>query len=142
MTSRDGSGDRWFDREAGPVVRPYALTKGRTLPSGGALVLDVALTRGAKMSVLVLRSSVPGTIATDNRPGSAPGNIYWAGDGGQAAQFIHGYASIWLPLRLRLMSGRKPPLARQFGKSGLPPAFGTARANDDHRSCFHSRRGR
>ena len=36
MTSRDGSGDRWFDREAGPVVRPYALTKGRTLPSGGA----------------------------------------------------------------------------------------------------------
>ena len=36
MTSRDGSGDRWFDREAGPVVRPYALTMGRTLPSGGA----------------------------------------------------------------------------------------------------------
>jgi len=36
VTSRDGSGDRWFDREAGPVVRPYALTKGRTLPSGGA----------------------------------------------------------------------------------------------------------
>ena len=36
MTSNDGYGDRWFDREAGPVVRPYALTKGRTLPSGGA----------------------------------------------------------------------------------------------------------
>ena len=36
MTSHDGYGDRWFDREAGPVVRPYALTKGRTLPSGGA----------------------------------------------------------------------------------------------------------
>jgi hypothetical protein len=36
VTSHDGYGDRWFDREAGPVVRPYALTRGRTLPSGGA----------------------------------------------------------------------------------------------------------
>ena len=35
MTRHDGSGDRWFDRDAGPVVRPYALTRGRTLPSGG-----------------------------------------------------------------------------------------------------------
>ena len=35
MTRHDGPGDRWFDRDAGPVVRPYALTKGRTLPSGG-----------------------------------------------------------------------------------------------------------
>jgi uncharacterized protein DUF742 len=35
VTGHDGYGDRWFDREAGPVVRPYALTKGRTLPSGG-----------------------------------------------------------------------------------------------------------
>jgi hypothetical protein len=34
VTSRDGFGDRWLDREAGPVVRPYAVTKGRTLPSG------------------------------------------------------------------------------------------------------------
>jgi hypothetical protein len=29
-------GERWLDREAGPLVRPYAVTKGRTLPSGGA----------------------------------------------------------------------------------------------------------
>jgi hypothetical protein len=36
VTSHDGYGNRWFDREAGPVVRPYALTRGRTLPSGGA----------------------------------------------------------------------------------------------------------
>jgi hypothetical protein len=27
--------DRWLDREAGPVVRPYAVTKGRTLPPAG-----------------------------------------------------------------------------------------------------------
>jgi hypothetical protein len=32
--------DRWVDREAGPVVRPYALTGGRTDPSGGT-VLDL-----------------------------------------------------------------------------------------------------
>ena len=25
--------DRWLDEEAGPVVRPYALTRGRTRPS-------------------------------------------------------------------------------------------------------------
>lgn len=24
--------DRWFDQEAGPVVRPYAVTRGRTRP--------------------------------------------------------------------------------------------------------------
>jgi hypothetical protein len=28
--------DSWLDRDAGPVVRPYAVTKGRTLPSHGA----------------------------------------------------------------------------------------------------------
>ena len=30
--------DRWLDREAGPVVRPYALTKGRTMPASGSYV--------------------------------------------------------------------------------------------------------
>ena len=45
MSSHDGLGDRWFDREAGPVVRPYALTRGRTLPSGGASfgLIDVVI---------------------------------------------------------------------------------------------------
>ncbi len=31
---------KWLDREAGPVVRPYALTGGRTEPAGDA-VLDL-----------------------------------------------------------------------------------------------------
>jgi Protein of unknown function (DUF742) len=30
--------DRWLDREAGPVVRPYAVTKGRTAPASGSYV--------------------------------------------------------------------------------------------------------
>jgi hypothetical protein len=31
--------DKWLDREAGPVVRPYALTGGRTRPRGEAVDL-------------------------------------------------------------------------------------------------------
>ena len=50
MTGHDGYGDRWFDREAGPVVRPYAVTKGRTLPSGGASfgLIDVVIATSAR----------------------------------------------------------------------------------------------
>jgi hypothetical protein len=29
--------DRWLDQDAGPVVRPYALTRGRTRPAGASL---------------------------------------------------------------------------------------------------------
>jgi hypothetical protein len=31
--------DRWFDGAAGPIVRPYAMTRGRTRPLGEALDL-------------------------------------------------------------------------------------------------------
>jgi hypothetical protein len=34
------AGDKWVDRRAGPVVRPYALTGGRTEPASGP-VLDL-----------------------------------------------------------------------------------------------------
>jgi len=30
--------DRWYDRDAGPVVRPYAVTKGRTMPASDSFV--------------------------------------------------------------------------------------------------------
>lgn len=45
MTPQDGSGERWLDRDAGPVVRPYAVTKGRTQPSSGASfsLIDVVM---------------------------------------------------------------------------------------------------
>jgi hypothetical protein len=36
--------DRWLDEEAGPVVRPYALTRGRTRPSGETLDLIALVT--------------------------------------------------------------------------------------------------
>jgi hypothetical protein len=36
--------DQWLDEEAGPVVRPYALTRGRTRPSGEPLDLIAIIT--------------------------------------------------------------------------------------------------
>jgi hypothetical protein len=38
--------DSWLDREAGPIVRPYALTKGRTVPASGSYIglIDVVTT--------------------------------------------------------------------------------------------------
>ena len=37
--------DRWLDRAAGPVVRPYAVTKGRTGPAEGRSIglIDVVM---------------------------------------------------------------------------------------------------
>jgi hypothetical protein len=40
-------GERWLDREAGPVVRPYAVTRGRTRPAGTAVgLIDVVVSAG------------------------------------------------------------------------------------------------
>jgi hypothetical protein len=43
--------ERWFDEEAGPVVRPYALTRGRTRPKGETIDLIALVTavRGAEV---------------------------------------------------------------------------------------------
>jgi hypothetical protein len=38
------SGERWVDDEAGRVVRPYALVRGRTRPSGGDFDLVTMVT--------------------------------------------------------------------------------------------------
>ena len=42
--------DRWLDKEAGPVVRPYAVISGRTRPTGTDLDLIALVTavRGAR----------------------------------------------------------------------------------------------
>jgi Protein of unknown function (DUF742) len=50
--------DRWLDREAGPVVRPYAVTKGRTAPAAGTsaglidviAAIDAELPAGLRLS--------------------------------------------------------------------------------------------
>ncbi len=38
------SSERWLDREAGPLVRPYAMTRGRTRPEGGDFELITVVT--------------------------------------------------------------------------------------------------
>jgi hypothetical protein len=52
MNSRGGDAERWLDRDAGPVVRPYAVTKGRTLPSGGVWfgLIDIVVATGERLS--------------------------------------------------------------------------------------------
>jgi hypothetical protein len=42
--------DTWLDEAAGPIVRPYAMTKGRTLPSDAASVglIDVVAATDAR----------------------------------------------------------------------------------------------
>jgi Protein of unknown function (DUF742) len=44
--------DRWLDRDAGPVVRPYAVTKGRTAPAPGSFIglIDVVMAVGDRMA--------------------------------------------------------------------------------------------
>jgi FAD/FMN-containing dehydrogenase len=42
----------------------------------------------------------PGIVVADDRPGAPGGNVLWAGDAGQAGQFLHGYQSAWLPAAL------------------------------------------
>ena len=43
-----GPDERWLDSQAGPVVRPYALTGGRTAPAGDAILdlISVVATSG------------------------------------------------------------------------------------------------
>ncbi|WP_128378036.1 DUF742 domain-containing protein [Streptomyces cavernae] len=57
MTENGGAlrdqGSRWYDGEAGPLIRPYALTGGRTRPRPSGVHLDlialVSLHRDASM---------------------------------------------------------------------------------------------
>jgi hypothetical protein len=50
MTPRDSHEERWFDQEAGPIVRPYAVTRGRTLPSSSVSfgIIDVVVATGER----------------------------------------------------------------------------------------------
>jgi FAD/FMN-containing dehydrogenase len=50
---------------------------------------------------------LPGIVVADTRPGAPAGNVAWAGDAQQAAQFIHGYQSAWLPAALLQEASRE-----------------------------------
>ena len=47
-----------------------------------------------------LRENAPRFILADDRPGAPEGNIFWAGNLGEAGQVLHGYRSVWLPASL------------------------------------------
>jgi hypothetical protein len=86
-----------------------------------------------------LRQHAPGLTIADDRPGAPPGNFLWAGDTGQVGQFLHGYASAWLPAALLSPAARatlaealfeatrQAPVALHFNK-GLAGAPTDARA--------------
>ncbi|MEE1764878.1 MULTISPECIES: DUF742 domain-containing protein [unclassified Streptomyces] len=40
-TPQETPGSRWYDNEAGPLVRPYAMTGGRTRPGPGGTRFDL-----------------------------------------------------------------------------------------------------
>jgi hypothetical protein len=52
--------DRWLDAAAGPVVRPYALTQGRTRHSGEAFDLVATVT------AIPVRVAIPGGLGPEH----------------------------------------------------------------------------
>jgi hypothetical protein len=49
---------------------------------------------------------LPGAVVADDRKGAPPENVFWAGDGDQVGQVLHGYESVWLPASLLQGAGR------------------------------------
>ncbi len=97
------------------------------------------------------RNAPPGLVAGDDRPGAPDGNWFWAGDAGQAGQFLHGYDSVWLPASLlhpgrqgrlcdALLAGaRRWPVSLHFNKGlagALPEAVAAARDTAIHPSAL------
>ncbi|MEO8747119.1 MAG: FAD-binding protein [Rhodanobacter sp.] len=64
----------------------------------------------------VLRK-LPGMVVADSRPNAPLDNIVFAGDAEQAGQYLHGYASAWLPASLLAADRRKALVAMLFSAS-------------------------
>ena len=64
--------DQWLDRDAGPVVRPYALTGGRTRPIGEFidLLAMVASTKSNTMNDMMLEPEYLEVVRQCRRPKS------------------------------------------------------------------------
>ncbi len=62
-------GDQWHDRGAGPVVRPYALTGGRTRPTGEIIdLLALVSSTDATMDELLLEPEHVAVIRQCGQP--------------------------------------------------------------------------
>ena len=60
-------------------------------------------------NVKVLTQFQSSAILHDDRAGSSPDNVFWAGNRGEAGWFLHGFRSLWLPATL-LEQDRQPAL--------------------------------
>ena len=61
--------DQWLDRGAGPVVRPYALTGGRTRPTGEAIdLLALVASRDTPVGELLLEPEYLAVIRQCRQP--------------------------------------------------------------------------
>ena len=54
---REPSRERWIDAAAGPIVRPYAMTRGRTKPRGAPLDVVTILIESGRPAPAQLRLS-------------------------------------------------------------------------------------
>jgi hypothetical protein len=62
-------GDQWHDRGAGPVVRPYALTGGRTRPTGEAIdLLALVASTDATVDELLIQPEYVAVIHQCRQP--------------------------------------------------------------------------
>ncbi len=64
-----------------------------------------------------LKEHAPTLIATDDRPGAADGNVYWASNKEEAGQFLYGYRSAWMPASLIEKNKQKELAAALFAAS-------------------------
>jgi hypothetical protein len=61
--------DQWLDRNSGPVVRPYALTGGRTRPTGAAIdLLALVISTNATVDELLLEPEYVAVIRECRQP--------------------------------------------------------------------------
>ncbi|MCI0385706.1 DUF742 domain-containing protein [Streptomyces sp. CNQ085] len=77
--------DRWFDDAAGPVVRPYAMTRGRTRSATGSRIDPVALVIAEEVDGLPDASSGAGPTGDGGTRLPAGGPRDAAAAGGEAA---------------------------------------------------------
>jgi FAD/FMN-containing dehydrogenase len=85
-------------QEAEAVWRPF-------LDDVKALPQDYSLVSAPIIAALPARrfwdpsflKALPGIVLSDDRPDAPAGNVFWAGNLGEAGQVLHGYQSVWLP---------------------------------------------
>jgi hypothetical protein len=108
----DAGDDKWIDRDSGPVVRPYALTGGRTEPATGEILDLIAIVVAARTGV-----------RTDDRAGLSPEHRRILALCGQPATVADVASDTALPLGVvrvlladLLLQGRLSVMRQQAGE--------------------------